>query len=88
MLDIYYTERTRWKSPSRKPRRLLAHGVNLAKIEQQRRPRLCPQRAGAAKAARFKPLPCGVVPPERENKVARILTKLNVGADHDHCPVN
>ena len=34
--------------------------------EQQRRPRLCPQRAGAASAARFQPLSCGVVLPERE----------------------
>ena len=47
--------------------------------EQQRRPRLCPQRAGAVSAARLQPLPCGVVPSEREQGRA-YPHQLNVGA--------
>ncbi len=80
VLNIYYTKASMEITEPETARRLLTHSVNLAKNrEQQRRPRLCPQRAGAASAARLQPLPCGVVLPEREQGRA-YPHELNVGA--------
>ena len=89
MCSTSTTPRTRWRSPSRKPHGgLLAHGVNLAKIESNN---------GGRGFARNVQEQLRLLGSNRcrvewfhqnENKVARILTNSTWVQDHIYYPVN